>query len=86
MCNALDITSAFSINTRAFYDLPVLRNYFAHRNATTHDAAVRVAALNGIPTPKHPADVLTAVPIGSTQMLLNIWMGDLEFVAEFLCA
>ena len=86
LSSAADVAAAFSINTRAFNDLPVLRNYFAHRNQGTYYAALRIAPLNSVPTPMHPADVLTAVPATSTQALFHDWLGDFELVAEYLCA
>jgi hypothetical protein len=86
LSNAPDVAAAFSINTRAFTDLPVLRNYFAHRNQGTHEAALRIALLNSVPIPSRPSEVLASVPAASTQTLFQDWLGDLDLVAEFLCA
>jgi hypothetical protein len=86
LTSAGDVAVAFSINTRVFYDLPVLRNYFAHRNEDTYLAALRVAALNSLPTPKRPSEVLTGVSAGHTQALFREWLGDLDLVADYLCA
>jgi hypothetical protein len=86
LTNAADVAVAFSINTRVFYDLPVLRNYFAHRNEDTYLAALRVAALNSVATPRRPFEVLAGVSAGRTQALFREWLGDLDLVAEYLCA
>jgi len=81
-----DVAAAFSVNSRVFYDLPVLRNYFAHRNQETYYAALRVAPLNSVPTPKRPSEILTSVPATSTQSLFLNWLGDFDLVADYCCA
>jgi hypothetical protein len=86
LSNAPDVAAAFSINSRVFTDLPVLRNYLAHRSQATYRAALRVAPLNSIPIPRRPTDVLASVPVTSTQPLFHGWLGDFDLVAEYLCA
>jgi hypothetical protein len=86
LSNTADVAAAFSINSRVFTDLPVLRNYFAHRSQGTYYAALRVALLNSVPLPTRPAEVLAAVPALGSQTLFENWLGDFDLVAEYLCA
>jgi hypothetical protein len=86
LTSAGDVATAFSIDTRVFYDLPVLRNYFAHRNEDTYLAALRIAALNSMATPRRPFEVLAGVSAGRTQTLFREWLGDLDLVTDYLCA
>ncbi len=56
--NVGDIRAALSIGTRVFIDLPVFRNYFAHRNEKTRVAACNLALFNNIPMNPRPSRVL----------------------------
>src|SRR5205823_2817708 len=46
--NEADIQAAVSINPRVLLDLPVFRNFFAHRNRDTFLSAQRLASHYGI--------------------------------------
>lgn len=52
--NLATIQAAFSLGLRVFIDLPVVRNFYAHRNEGTEQAAKNVAANYGIPS--NPTD------------------------------
>lgn len=80
-----DIQAAFSTGTRVFHDLPVFRNYFAHRNQQTSAAAVALAPLYGIPSTRRPSQVLLSRPIRRPQPLLLEWMDEMQFTIEYLC-
>lgn len=85
--NLADIQAALSTGTRAFLDLPVFRNFFAHRNAYSA-AKVRVVAAThySIPTiRRHPADVVAARPYGRPVPLLVDWIDDIVTTIQFLC-
>lgn len=83
--NLAEIQAALSIPTRAFIDLPVFRNFFAHRNQATASAARNLAAYYGIPGLQHPTDILRRVPIGRPEPLLVDWIDDIAIITEFLC-
>jgi len=85
LSNEPDIRAAFSIGSRVFSDLPVFRNYFAHRNENSLRAVVNLAALNGVATRQRPWEMLVAVPLTRPQSLLLDWVDDLLFTAEYLC-
>jgi hypothetical protein len=83
--NAADIAAAFSIGSRVFVDLPVFRNYFAHRNLDSWRSATQLGPVNGVPILDRPSQMLVSTPVGASQALLREWMSDLFFVAEYLC-
>lgn len=84
--NVSDIEAAFSTGERTFDDLPVFRNYFAHRNWRTELAARNRAPLYGIPSSMRPSQILLARPLGRPQPLIFDWIDHLSFTGEFLCA
>ncbi|HVO69083.1 MAG TPA: hypothetical protein VMT24_03495 [Aggregatilineaceae bacterium] len=83
--NQPDITAAFSAGFRVFDDLPVFRNFYAHRNEHTQRAAVRIATLYGIPATLRPSQILLSRPLGRPQPLAIDWLDDLSFTIEYLC-
>ena len=83
--NAVDLSAAFSTGTRTFLDLPVFRNYFAHRNMQTQAAATNLAPLYGIPKPKRPSALLLSIPLKRTQMLIEDYLDDIAFTVEYMC-
>jgi hypothetical protein len=90
-CSALscshgtDIAAAFSAGTRVLIDLPIVRNFFAHRNETSASAALAVAASYAIPGRPHPIDILTLAPAGRPFPLLIEWIDDVRVLVELLC-
>ena len=83
--NISDVQAAFSSGTRVFLDLPVFRNYFAHRNYQTEEAAMNAAAQYGIPVTLPPHQILFEKPIGRPQGLIHDWIDDMVFTVEYLC-
>jgi hypothetical protein len=83
--NLTQIQAAFSTGSRAPSDLPVYRNYFAHRNRGSLDAARSLIRLNGVAAGGSMAEVLARKPVGRSNPLLEEWISDLEFIAEFVC-
>lgn len=86
LSSAADVQTAFSINSRVFDDLPVFRNYFAHRNAASRTAALSRAPLNSVPTPARPSEILALAPPMRPQSLMLDWVDDLDLVAQYLCS
>jgi hypothetical protein len=80
-----EIVAAFSVGTRVLIDLPVVRNFFAHRNAVTASAARAIAVSYAIPSDPHPIDILTFSPAGRPFPLLIEWIDDVHVLVELLC-
>jgi hypothetical protein len=80
-----DIAAAFSVQSRVLLDLPTVRNYFAHRNASTAGAAQAVAVSYAIPTRAHPIDFLILPPAGRPFPLVIEWVDDIQVLVELLC-
>jgi len=83
--NIGDLRAAFSTGIRLFIDLPVLRNYFAHRNQQTSEAATAVAPHYGIPATKRPSRVVLSRPLKRPQPLLLDWMDEMQVTIELVC-
>ncbi len=83
--NYSDIQDAFSAGSHVFSDLPVFRNYFAHRNEETRRKATTLAPKYGIPATYGPSAILLTVPINGSQPLILDWIDELMFTAEYLC-
>lgn len=83
--NITDIEAAFSAGDRTFVDLPVFRNYFAHRNQRSEKAARNLAPRYGIPATHRPAEILLSTPLGRPQSLIDDWIDHISFTIEYLC-
>lgn len=83
--NMPDINAAFSFGTRVFNDLPVFRNFYAHRNLQTEYAAKQLAPQYGIPATFRPSQILLARPLRRPQSLIFEWIDDIIFTIEYLC-
>jgi hypothetical protein len=78
------IQNALSVPTRVFADLPVFRNFFAHRNDSTCAKAVAIAVQYAIPT-GHPTRILQTRPFSRPWPLVVEWIDDLTVVTELVC-
>lgn len=80
------VAAGFSLNFTAHKNLAVFRNYYAHRNRQTKQAACGLATVYGIPAMRQPTEVLLASPLtypgGS---LLDMWLVELKQTIDFLC-
>lgn len=83
--NSADVDAAFSVGSRVFSDLPVFRNFCAHRNEGSQKAVQQIAPNYGIPATKLPIEVLLATPLGRPNPLAIEWSYDIEVVTELLC-
>ena len=79
------VEAAVSLQSRAFGDLPVFRNFFAHRNKGTAKAARDLAPRYSIPSSRHPLEILTSAPTGRPYPLLVDWIDDIAVTVELLC-
>lgn len=91
-CNELgcshysDILSAMSIQTRVLEDIPVFRNFYAHRNEESTRKAIDLGRHKYLITgASHPTEVLATPPYKRTQPLILDWLDDIQVTIEFLC-
>lgn len=80
-----DIQAAVSLGSRVFEDLPVFRNFFAHRNRGTATAARLIAPHYSIPSHRHPLSILATPPAGRPNALLVDWIDDVHVTIDLLC-
>ena len=85
--NQANIISALSVPTSAFDDLTKFRNFFAHRNKVTTNAALNLASHYGISitSQTHPVEILCSPALGRTQAVILDWIDDISLVIELLC-
>jgi hypothetical protein len=83
--NLADIQAAFSLGYSVFRDLPVCRNFFAHRNRHTERAAMDIALRHGIAGHPRPAKLLLSFPYGRPEPLLLEWLHQISFTVQYLC-
>lgn len=82
----IDVQTALSVSTRAFYDIPVFRNFYAHRNEESAQKALALARKQYlITTVRHPTDALATPALKRPQALILDWLDDLDVVMELLC-
>jgi hypothetical protein len=81
----VQIGQAFSLNQNVFKDLPVFRNFFAHRNGDTSQAARNIAARYTLPSHLSPTELLLSVSPGATETIIADWLSEMLITAEFLC-
>jgi len=79
------IQAAFSLQQNVFNDLPVCRNFFAHRNEATSRAATNMAPRYALPTSLPPCDFLLAASPGNSTSVMLQWLDELNITAEFIC-
>jgi hypothetical protein len=82
--NQATLDGSLSLGSRVFLDLPVVRNFFAHRNEGTQVAVEAVALQYGI-TAFRPADLLLRRALKRPQTLVLDWLDDLYVTMELMC-
>jgi hypothetical protein len=68
-----------------FLDLPVARNFYAHRNQGTEEAAQLIAPFYGIPSNLRVTKLLFSNPLRRPQPLIFEWIDEIKITADFLC-
>ena len=81
----VDIETALSIGTRAYDDLPTMRNYYAHRNEATGIKVRNLAQHYGISSSFSPTEILCSLPLNAGRPLILDILDDLYLSIEFLC-
>jgi hypothetical protein len=79
------LVASFSLAQNVFNDLPVCRNFFAHRNESSSNAARNIAPRYTLPTYLPPCDLLLSVSPGASVSVLLAWMDEMNITAEFIC-
>jgi len=79
-----EVENALSIPTRVFVDLPVFRNFVAHRNKGTVTAAKSLGTQYLIPTFLHPIEMLATAPGKRPHPLIVDWIDDVFATVELL--
>jgi hypothetical protein len=83
--NDSQIQAALSYKTWVFADLPVFRNFFAHRNDETAKRARALASHYTVSSQLRPSEILCSVAPGRPQRVLADWLDDLRNVVDLLC-
>lgn len=84
-CSNLSIVNeAFSMGSRVFEDLPVFRNFYAHRNQQTEMAAKRLGPQYGISAILNPSEILFSCPLGRSRPLIFEWIDELLLTIRHL--
>jgi hypothetical protein len=80
-----ELQASFSLQQNVFNDLPVLRNFFAHRNQGTSQAARYIAPRYTLPSTLSPSELLLAVSPGAATSIMLEWLDEMNITAEFMC-
>lgn len=83
--NVGEIQMAISLATRVLHDLPCYRNFYGHRNGMTAQAARNLAPLHGVPSLRHPTQILSTTPTGRNFPLIVEWLDEVGVIVELLC-
>jgi len=78
-------TTALGYSTTVFRDLPVFRNFFAHRCEGTAVKAANVARRYSLSPALRPSEILCARRLGRPQSVLSDWIDDVRNVVSGLC-
>lgn len=78
--------AAFSLGQRVFNDLPVFRNFYAHRNRLSAGAAQNIGPVYLLPTSLRPSEMLLRSKPAAVTSILVEWMNELRITSEFLCS
>lgn len=79
------LEASFTLQQNVFNDLPVCRNFFAHRNESSSRAARNIAPRYTLPTYLSPCDLLLAVSPGASTSVMLEWLDEMNVTAEFIC-
>jgi hypothetical protein len=83
--NLTGIQNAFSGGTSTLRDLPVFRNYFAHRNRGSKQAAIDIASNTYGIVSLRPACALLDYNYGHVNRLIDEWIEDMRDIMVYLC-
>ena len=75
-----DVETAVSYKSRVLWDLPTMRNFYAHKSREAALAAARLAPHYGITRRLAPSELLCSVPPMAGDILLREWLADLRAI------
>lgn len=84
--NLADVRSAFSLGSPVFDDLPVFRNFYAHRSEYTAVKARKIAYKYGIPMLERPTDILCRTAPRASQPVVLDWIDDMWATVQLVCS
>ena len=80
------IEAALSVRTSVFQHLPVLRNFYAHRNGESSKKALNVGLAYVVANKRTPTHMLLAPAKRRSQALILDWIDEIGVVMDLLCA
>lgn len=85
LTNLVDVQAALSMQATAFRDMPVFRNFFAHRNEMTSRSAIRTASMHGVVNTSIPSEALRILPQTGARCLILEWIAEIKTTVALLC-
>lgn len=83
--HSAQITTAFSVPTSVFDDLPKFRNFYAHRGKSTFQGVAMARSQRRMQGPAHPTAVMATCLPGRPQNLISDWCDEIRITVELLC-
>jgi hypothetical protein len=83
--NSTHVQRALSLQTSVFKLLPVVRNFFAHRNEDTARKADGVGRDLSLPRNLRPSEMMSWRLPGRPQSVLADWIDDIQTIVELMC-
>jgi hypothetical protein len=82
--NEAQVVLALSVKARSMEDLPVARNFFAHRSELTASGVRRMASKYTLSHSLKPAVLLGSRPPGRPDTVLASWLAEIRYVVNLL--
>lgn len=79
-----DVDAAVSYNSRVLFDLPTIRNFYAHKGLETAVAASSLARHYGITKRLSPPALLFEVAPSAGDVLIREWLSDLTAILRLM--
>lgn len=86
LTNNNSVIQALAYPTTFFRDMPVIRNFFAHRNMSTAEKVSAIALKHyQMPNLKCATDFLRSLLPGRPETVLAEWLTDLRLISDEMC-
>lgn len=85
LSNTVDLQNIFSAGFSVFDDLPMFRNYYAHRNRDTRARAMSLAPRYGGSVFSKPSEVLLSIPLNRPASVLEEWIDEVRLTLNSMC-
>lgn len=83
--NLTQAQTALSHPTDVFKQLPIARNFFAHRNKNTMTLTKTIARSAGLSTKLRPSEILVSTAPGRPQNLISDCLDDIRNIIDVIC-